>query len=85
MSPGENKTFTCYLKSLSNVNGSLALSVGNWAPTSASNYIILSWNRESYHITPGEVISAVFALQVSSSIQGVTSFSFDVVVTAVEA
>lgn len=85
VSPGENKTFTCYLKSLSNVNSSFALAVGNWVPTSANNSISLSWNRESYSAVPGEIVLAVLMLQVSSSIQGVSGFSFDVIVTSVEA
>jgi hypothetical protein len=85
MSPGESKSFTFYLKSLSNVNASLFLSNGNWEPSIAGGYISLSWNREGYRMAPGEIISAVLTLQVSSSIQGVSSFSFDAVVTAAEA
>lgn len=85
LAPGESKAVTFYLKSLSNVNASLSLSNGNWAPSGAGNYISLAWNRESYHILPGEVVSAVLTLQVSSSIQGVSSFSFDAIVTATEA
>jgi hypothetical protein len=84
LEPGANKTTTCYLKSTSNVNASLILSEGNWVPASASGYISLSWNRENYHIKPGEVISATLNLQVSSSIQGVNSFSFDAIITALE-
>ena len=84
LAPGENKSVTFYLKSLSNVNASLSLSNGNWAPSIASSYISLSWNRETYHILPGEVLSAILTLQVSSSIQGVSSFNFDAIVTAVE-
>ena len=84
LAPGENKSVTFYLKSLSNVNASLSLSNGNWAPSIAGNYISLSWNRETYHIFPGEVISAVLTLQVSASIQEVSSFSFDAIATAVE-
>jgi hypothetical protein len=84
LDPGSAKTATCYLKSLSNVNSSLALSAGNWVPLSAGNYISISLNRESYHIKPGEIISAALTLQVNSSIQGVSSFSFDVIFTAVE-
>jgi hypothetical protein len=85
LSPGESKSVTFYLKSLSNVNASISLSNGNWAPTIASSYISLSWNREGYRMVPGEVVSAVLTLQVSSSIQGVNSFSFDAIVTAAEA
>jgi hypothetical protein len=84
LEPGTSKTATCYLKSTSNVNASLALSEGNWAPALASGYISLSWNRESYHVKPGEVVSAILTLQVSSSIQGVNSFSFDAIITASE-
>ncbi len=84
LAPGENKTFTFYLKSLSSVNSSLILSFGNWEPSLAGNYISLSWNRDGYCIVPGEVVSAVLLLQVNSSIDGVSSFSFDAIVTASE-
>jgi hypothetical protein len=85
LSPGESKSYTFYLKSLSTVNASLSLSNGNWEPSIAGSYISLSWNREQYHMAPGEAILAVLTLQVSSLIQGVSSFSFDAVVTAAEA
>lgn len=85
VSPGETKTFTCFLKSLSNVNTSLSLSIENWSPTIAGNYIALSWNRESYQVTPDEVISAVLTMHVNSSIQDVNSFSFNAIITATEA
>ncbi len=84
LEPGASKTVTCYLKSTSNVNASLALSESNWAPALANSYISISWNRESYHIKPGEVVSAALTLQVSSSIQGVNGFSFDAIITAME-
>jgi hypothetical protein len=85
LSPGENKTFTFYLKSLSTVNSSLILSFGNWEPSLAGSYIGLSWNRNGYCMVPGEVVSAVLLLQVSSSIEGISSFSFDAIITASEA
>jgi hypothetical protein len=84
LEPGASKTTTFYLKSTSNVNASLALSESNWVPVLASGYISLSWNRESYRTRPGEVVSVTLILQVSSSIQGVNSFSFDAIITASE-
>lgn len=85
LSPGENKTFAFYLRSLSTVNSSLTLSSGNWAPTLAANYISLSWSRDNYRIAPGEVVPAILTLQVSSSIQGISSFSFDAIISVAEA
>ena len=85
LSPGQNKSFTCYVKSQSNVNATLSLSTGNWNPPSAAGYISLGWNREGYKVMPGEAVQSVLNLLVSSGIQGVSSFSFDIVITATEA
>ena len=84
LSPGQNKTITCYLKSMSTVTSSLTLSSENWNPPQAVNYFSLSWDREGYRIMPGEVVAASLTLQVSSSVWNVTSFSVDIVLTAQE-
>lgn len=84
LSPGENKSFVCYLKSESTVNVVLILAAQDWNPTAAGQYIVLSWNREGFTLQPGQAAEAKLALYVSPSIAGVTSFSFTIIVTASE-
>jgi hypothetical protein len=85
LSPGETKSFVCYLKSTSNVNASLLLSLAGWVPAQAEEFITLVWDLEGAVITPDTVLPAEFTLHVDSSVHGVSSFSFDVVISAVEA
>jgi hypothetical protein len=85
LTPGQTKTVTCYLKSTSTVNSTLSMSTGSWNPSSATSYITISWNREAYKIKPSEIVSATLTLVVSQSITGISSFSFTITTTAMEA
>jgi hypothetical protein len=82
LAPGESKTVTCYIKSLSNVDSSFSMSTANWNSTQASLYLSVSWNREGYLAKPNEVVPASFTLHVDSAVQNVTGFSFDVIISA---
>jgi hypothetical protein len=84
LEPGGTKTSTIYIKNEGTVRVRLNMTVGNWNPSSASSYITISWNRESYLLDPGQVVQAVLTLSVSSSISGITSFSFDITITGTE-
>jgi hypothetical protein len=84
LNPGETKSVVCYLKSTSNVNASLSLSLAGWDPAHAEEFITLVWNRESAVITPDTVLPAEFTLHVDHTVHGVSSFSFDVVISATE-
>jgi hypothetical protein len=85
LSPGETKSVTCYLKSTSNVNASLLLSLAGWVPKEAEEFITLVWDQEGTVITPDTVLPAEFTLHVDSAVHGISSFSFDVIISAVEA
>ncbi|MEM2108297.1 MAG: hypothetical protein QXL10_03325, partial [Candidatus Bathyarchaeia archaeon] len=85
LAPGENKSVACYVKSTSTMYTTLALSVGNWVPSLAGNYILVNWDCEGAVIAPGEVFAATVTLHVDSDIQGVDSFSFDIMLSIVEA
>jgi hypothetical protein len=84
LEPGVTKNFTIYVRNEGNVQLKLSMTTSNWNPASASSYITLSWNRENYVLPAGSVVSAVLTLSVSSSISGVTSFSFDIIITGTE-
>jgi hypothetical protein len=84
VNPGTTKNFTIYVKNEGNVNIVLSIVTNNWDPSSASNYLTLSWNRTGYLLSPGSSVRGVLSLSVSSSISGIESFSFDIVVTGTE-
>jgi len=84
VNPGDVKTYTAYVKNTGNVPVKLNMTVSNWNPSSASSYITLTWNQEKSTLTAGQVVPAVLTLSVSSSVSGVTSFSFDITITGTQ-
>ena len=79
--PGTTENVTVYILNTGNSDVMLSMNTTNWSPSSASNYITLSWDYEGQSIGPGLVQQTTLTLSMSSSIQGVTSFSFDIAVT----
>jgi hypothetical protein len=84
LDPGGSTSATAYLKNEGNVQVMLSMTYGNWTPSSASSYFTLSWDRQSYVLSVGSVVQATLTLSVSSSISGITTFSFDITITATQ-
>lgn len=84
LDPGATATATIYLKNEGNVPVTLSISASNWNPASASSYFTLTWNRAGYVLAVGASVQAVLSLAVSSSITGITTFSFDITITATQ-
>ena len=80
--PGSTKDVVVYVRNEGNVAVTLAVQTKNWNPSTAPTYITFSWNYGGQSISPNGVIPVTLRLTVSSSIQGITSFSFDIVITA---
>jgi len=84
LNPGNVTTYTMYVKNTGTMPVTLNMTVGNWSPTSASSYITLTWNQEQYVLQASQVVTAVLTLSVSSSISGVTTFSFNITITGTQ-
>ncbi len=84
LSPGSSKNETIYIRNEGNTTVTLTMTTSNWNPSNASDYIALNWNYNGQPIEVGVVIQATLTLSVSSSIDGITSFSFDITITASE-
>ena len=78
--PGSNENVTIYIRNEGNSVASLSMETSNWNPSNASNYITLSWDYGGLSINPEEVLRVTFTLSVSASIEGITSFSFDITI-----
>lgn len=81
---GGVKSFNVYVKNNGTAAEVLSMMVSNWNPASASSQMSLGWNCTDYVLPHGSVVGAVFTLTVSSSISGVTNFSFDITVVGTE-
>lgn len=82
LDPGGASSQTIYLRNEGNVPVTLSMSAGNWTPSSVQSYFTLTWNRSGYVLAVGSVVQAVLTLNVSASISGITSFSFDITISA---
>jgi hypothetical protein len=80
LEPGENQTVICYIKNEGDLPSTLSMYTSNWNPSSAENYLTLSWNYDGGYINPDDSVQVTFTLSVDESIEGVTSFSFDITI-----
>lgn len=82
LEPGSNKTVAVFIRNQGGFSANLTMDTSNWNPAKASDYAVLSWDREGYPLALGEVVQATFTLTVSADISGITTFSFDVTIVA---
>jgi hypothetical protein len=78
--PGTVKNATVYMRNEGNGSITLSLQTANWNPPNAADYISLSWNYAGQAIGVNQVVAVTLSLSISSKIQGITTFSFDIVV-----
>jgi len=77
--PGSTKIATVFIRNEGNAAITLSMDLKNWSPPTASNYIGLKWNYNGQAINPNGAMQVTLTLSVSSSITGISSFSFDIV------
>jgi hypothetical protein len=80
LAPGSSATNTIYLKNEGTTALTLSLNTANWNPSTASNYMALSWDYNGQSIAPDQVIQVTLTLSVSSSIDGVNYFGFEIMI-----
>ena len=78
--PGGSITKTIYIRNEGNSALTLSLNADNWNPTSASNYLTLSWNYGGQTIQPNQVVPITLRLSVSQSISGIETFYFNIII-----
>jgi len=82
LEPGSNKTLTVYIRNEGNSRVTLSKVTQNWSPLTASDYITLDWDYAGQALSVNQVLQTKLTLVVSSSISGITSFSFDTIIAA---
>ena len=82
--PSQSRNTTFCVKLMGNTPSTLDLSTDNFAPIEAEQYLALTWDYDGHIVNPEDVSEVIVTLTVSSSIAGVESFSFDMIVTAYE-
>jgi hypothetical protein len=78
--PGSVKNVTVYIRNEGNTPITLSMQTANWNPANATNYISLSWDYNGQTVDLHQVIGVTLSLSISSIIEEITTFSFDIVV-----
>jgi len=78
---GYTENTTVYVRNEGDTAVILSMRTENWSPPEASSYITLSWDYGGQSISPGDVVQVVLTLSVSDEVSGITSFSFDLIIT----
>ena len=78
---GSNTTLTIYIKNEGNSASPLSVETSNWNPSTATNSISLKWNYSGQVLSAGQVIPVEVTLTVCSTVNGITNFSFDTIIT----
>lgn len=82
LEPGSNRTIIVYIRNEGNAATTLSETTLNWNPTAASSYLTLRWNYAGQTINVNQVLQVRMMLLLSSTVSGITSFSFDIVITS---
>ena len=78
--PGSVENVTVFIRNEGNAVVSLSLNTTNWNPSNASDFIALGWDYGRQAVDPNEVVQVALFLSVSSRVEGITTFSFDVLI-----
>jgi len=82
--PGATKDVTVYIRNEGNAPEILSLETANWNPSLAASYMSVSWDYSGQVIEVGAAFQVRLRLSVSDGIDGITNFSFDVVITGTD-
>lgn len=92
LTPGDSGQISLYVRNENTSLCSLLLNTTNWNQTNidqsqnnATDYLKLRWNYDDSPLAPNEIRNVTFFLDVNQTITGISNFSFDMVITAVEA
>ena len=81
ISPGSVVTRTVFVKNTGIAPLTLSLTISNWSPASANGPITVYWDQEYTVLDPNHGVTATLTLSLSSNTNGITIFSFNVVIS----
>ncbi|MEM2969592.1 MAG: hypothetical protein QXR63_01495 [Candidatus Bathyarchaeia archaeon] len=79
--PGSINNVTVYLRNEGNMAANISMTTENWNPQNASNYLTLNWNYNGQQLNPSEAVQVTLSLAVSSNVQGIENFSFNIIIS----
>ena len=82
LDPGSSKLVALYVRNEGNTPITLFKTQQNWTPSNAANYITLTWNYANQTLGNNAVLQISLKLAISTVVSGITSFTFDTIITA---
>jgi hypothetical protein len=79
--PGNTVTQILYIANTGNQATILQLATANWSPSSASQYVTLSWDYTQEIIHPDDMLPVTLSLTLAADVQDLHEFRFDIVLT----
>ena len=80
LKPGSSSNSMCYIRNEGDSVTTLSMSTDDWDPSEAQDYLTLSWDYGGQSIDVDEAVQITFTLDVDSTIEGITNFSFDIII-----
>lgn len=78
--PDSANNVTIYVRNEGNVVAKLFMYTENWDPINASDYLQLTWDDKGSPLEPAEVTQITLTLAVSTNVEGISNFSFDIII-----
>jgi hypothetical protein len=82
MDKGSSKQVTLYVKNTGNAAATLTKTIRNWSPTTAANYFSVTWDYANQTIGVNKALQVNLTLSIASTVTAITSFNFDLIITA---
>lgn len=79
---GSNKSLVLYVRNEGKTNTRLALTVTNWSPADASNYMKITWNYSNRNLNPWSTVKLALTLATAQNTPALASFKCDVIFIA---
>ena len=80
----ENKSVSADITNNGTVPVSLNLTTENWDPENATDFLRCGWSLEQTVLQTNTTVSAIIWLYVFPNCTGISSFTFDIILTGVE-
>jgi hypothetical protein len=75
---GESENVTVYVRNEGESATILSLSVSDWSPIEAANYLSINWNYSGFSVKPGDVVAINLFLTVDLRVIGISDYAVDV-------
>ena len=80
VAPGTSTSKNVYVRNDGTATEKLSMTYGNWTPTTAAKYLVLTWNCSNYALRRGEVVCSKLTLTAQSNTVGITDFNLVILI-----